>query len=584
MTSSQMNELVQQAQPGEAIPSATTGAAGIQADAASSMAANQLAATTPSRGTKRLVGSPYPPLFGRVAHRVAQVQVRSWDAALRRVRRVQEATLRSIVQHSRATEFGRKFSFDGIDGYEAFRRRVPVGDYDCFSPYIDRMRAGEAGLLVPEPVVYFGNSSGSSSHGKSKFLPISDRQIRFQQRAGADTVFRYIAWSGDADLFTGYTLGLFPPTTMRPEGPVLITSNPALMMTKMPLVTRPVYLPHEDVRVIPNYDEKLGIIAERYLDYDVRAVAGTTCWFTLLFEKVLAAARARGRASRSVRDVWPNLRVLFGGGVSATPYLPVIRDLVGAGRGGRAGGEDVTLVDTYNATEGGVYATSDFTGAPGMLMMPHRGTFFEFVPIEDRDKPNPSRVPLWAVEANRPYVIVVTTPSGLFAYELGDIVRFPSVSPHRIEFMGRTAGCLSVTQELTTHVEIERAVAFAARATGATTLDFGAAADVAVDGTAKSRYLLFVEFQDGAAPADMASFARAFDEGLCKENRVYREHRNGEVALVAARVLPLVSGGARRFLGEVTHGNVQGKFPRIIDDTRKELLWKHVAPSARMTH
>ena len=116
-----------------------------------------------------------------------------------------------------------------------------------------------------------------------------------------------------------------------------------------------------------------------------------------------------------MRDVWPNLSVLFGGGVSATPYLPVIRGLVG---NGGASGRDVTLVDTYNATEGGVYATSDFSGEDGMLVMPHRGTFFEFVPVDDRGKANPTRVPIWAVERDRPYLIVVTTPSGLYAYEL----------------------------------------------------------------------------------------------------------------------------------------------------------------------
>ncbi len=565
MTSTEMNELVQHGPP----------RASLRSDAGRARAPHETRPLDPVQlaSPGRLIGSPYPRLFGRVARRVAQVQVAAWDLALRHVERVQRSTLASLVRHSAGTEFGRLHGFAGIRSYEDFRRRVPVGDYDSFSPYIDRMRAGERGLLVPEPILYFGNSSGSSSHGKSKFLPISDRQIRFQQRAGADTVFRYIAWSGDTEMFAGYTLGLFPPTTMRAEGPVLITSNPALMMTKMPVVTRPVYLPHEDVRVIPNYDEKLSVIAERYLDYDVRAVAGTTCWFTLLFEKVIAAARARGRRARTVHEVWPNLRVLFGGGVAAAPYLPVIRDLVGD--------DGVTLVDTYNATEGGVYATSDFSGQDGMRMVPHRGTFFEFVPIEERGSPSPSRVPLWAVERGRPYAIVVTTASGLFAYELGDIVRFPSLDPLRIEFMGRVSGCLSITQELTTHVEIERAVAHAARTCPCTTLDFGAAADVAVDGTAKSRYLLFVEFQEGAAPADLGAFARAFDEGLCKENRVYREHRAGEVALVAPRVVPLVAGGARSFLGEVTRGNVQGKFPRIIDETRKELLWRHAALPAR---
>jgi len=528
---------------------------------------------SPSDHVEVLTRPPYPRFVGQLAVAAAGLELRTWDAALRDVRGAQEGTLAALLDHARHTEFGRSHGFAGIRDYEDFRRQVPVGDYDSFSPYIDRMRAGEGGLLVPEPVLYFGNSSGSSTHGKSKFLPITDRQIRFQQRAGTDTVMRYLRSSGDAGLLSGFTLGLFPATTMRAEGPVLITSNPALMMTKMPVVTRPVYLPEEDVRAIVNYEEKLGVIAARYLDHDVRAVAGTTCWFTLLFGKVLAAAKARGRDVRSVSQVWPNLRVLFGGGVSAAPYLPVIRELMGR--------SDVTLVDTYNATEGGVYASSDFSGAAGMLMLPHRGTFFEFVPLEERGTPNPTRVPLWSVERDRPYAIVVTTVSGLYAYELGDIVRFPSVAPPRIEFMGRLSGCLSLTQELTTHVEIEQAVRHAATSCRCTTLDFGAAGDVAVDGTAKSRYLLFVEFQEGAAPEDLQAFAGAFDEGLCKENRVYREHRQNEVALVPPRVIPLASGGARRFLEEITRGNVQGKFPRIIDETRKELLWKHAAPSAR---
>jgi hypothetical protein len=518
-----------------------------------------------------LARAPYPPIAGRAVQRASAFFVSRWDAALREMERVQEETLRGLVHHAGATEFGRAHDFADVRSYEDFVERVPVGDYDSFSPYIDRMRAGEHGLLVPEVVRYFGNSSGSSSHGKSKFLPISDRQVRFQQLAGTDTVMRYLAASGDEAFFSGFTMGLWPPITMKRQGGVFVTSNPALMFTRMPLITRPLYLPEADVRRIANYDEKLGVIADRYLDHDVRAVTGTTCWFTLLFEKVLASANARGRGARTIAEIWPNLRVLFGGGVAAAPYLPVIRKLVGR--------PDIALVDTYNATEGGVYATSDFSGARGMLMLPHRGTFFEFVPLEERGSRRARRVPLWEVERGRPYSIVVTTASGLYAYELGDIVRFTTIAPPRIEFMGRLSGCLSLTQELTTHVEIERAVEHAALACPCTTVDFGAAGEVGVEGTAKARYALFVEFRDGAAPEDVRAFAAAFDEGLCKLNRVYREHRQDEVALLPARVLPLARGGARRFLEEVTRGNVQGKFPRIIDDTKKNLLWKHVKGS-----
>lgn len=519
----------------------------------------------------RLVVSPFPGVVGRALGPIARLQVAAWDRALRRVRRVQEQTLLALLDHAKQTEFGRAHDFAAVRSYEDFTHRVPVGSYDSFAGYIERMRKGERNLIVPEFVRYFGNSSGSSNQGRSKFLPITERQIRLQQRAGADAVLRYVRWSGNDQLFRGFTLGLFPPTTMRAEGPVLITSNPALMATRIPVLTRPAYLPDKPVATIANYDEKLKTIAERYLDHDVRAVAGTTCWFTLLFERVLSAARARGRRARAVSDVWPNLHVLFGGGVAAAPYLPILRELVG---------RPVTLVDTYNATEGGLYAASDFSGSDGMLMFPHRGTFFEFVPLSARGADGlapqaKTRVPLWNVEKDRLYSIVVTTVSGLYAYELGDIVRFASIDPLRIEFAGRLSGCLSLTQELTTHVEIERAVEAAAILCGCTTVDFCATADVGVEGSAKSRYLLFVEFQDGAAPPDAAAFVRAFDAELAKQNRVYREHRAGDVALLSPKLVRLASGATRRYLEEVTHGNVQAKFPRIVNDTSKNLLWKH---------
>jgi hypothetical protein len=512
----------------------------------------------------QLRGSAYPGLVGKALLLAARAQTARWDRALARLEEEQTKALRAIVDRSASTEFGRAHGFSGIRDHAAFARAVPVGDYDSHSPYIERMRKGERGLLVPELIEYFGNSSGSSVQGKPKFLPISETQIGHTRGSGSDALFRQLLARGDDSFPSGFTLGLFPPITMKREGPVWITSNPALMVTRLPAPAKPMYLPHADILQIGDYETKLAAIADRYLDWDVRAVSGTTCWFTLLFEKVLASARRREPGIRCVAEVWPNLRYLIGGGVSADPYLPIIKRLVGH--------DQIKLVDTYNATEGGIYAASDETSERGMLVLPHRGTFFEFVPLDTRESANPTRVPLWGVEKDRPYSVVVTTVSGLYAYEIGDIVRFTETSRPRVEFMGRLSGCLSTTQELTTHVEIERAVAYAIGQVPCRTIDFGAAADVGVDGGPKSRYLLFVEFDEGAEPAELESFARAFDEGLKKENRVYREHRNGDVAILPPRVFPLVSGGAKRFLDQTTRGNVQGKFPRILDEARKSKL------------
>src|SRR5579883_527637 len=136
---------------------------------------------------RELRRSPYPSLVGHVLQRTARLSVAAWDRAVGRladVKRVQESQLLALLDHAKDTEFGRAHGFAGIRSYEDYVKQVPVGDYDSFSPFIDRMRKGEQNLLVPEFVRWFGNSSGSSNHGKPKFLPITMRQVRHQQRAG----------------------------------------------------------------------------------------------------------------------------------------------------------------------------------------------------------------------------------------------------------------------------------------------------------------------------------------------------------------------------------------------------------------
>jgi hypothetical protein len=526
----------------------------------------------PFSGARSLRRTPYPKLVGQGLLAAAKVRVALWDRALKNVERVQTEQLLRIVRHAKDTTFGRRHGFADIRSYEQYAARVPVGDYDSFSPAIDAMRTGESGLLVPERIQYFGNSSGSSTKGKPKFLPISERQIAFQRGSAADALYRYLAWRGEDDFTGGFTLGLFPPTTMRKEGPVFITTNPSLQSIRMPAFTKPVQLPERDIREIADYDHKLERIVDAYFDHDIRMVAGTTCWFSILFDKLLAIAKKKGRRADSVSEIWPNLRVLIGGGVSADPYLPVIRE--------RMGREDVVLVDTYNATEGGIYATTDHSGDRGMLMIPDRGVFFEFVPVEEagdleRLSAWPTRVPLWGVEVGKLYALYCTTVSGLYSYRLGDLVRFTSKSPLRMEFAGRISGCLSTTQELTTHVEIQRAMESALTQFPATTVDYGCGADVGVNGTARSKYVLFVEFE-GAPPADTVGFARAFDEGLCRENRVYREHRKDEVGIFPPEVVVLPPGSVKRFMKDIGNTSVQSKFPRILDHDRKDLLRSYV--------
>jgi hypothetical protein len=483
-----------------------------------------------------------------------------------KLKRAQEQTLLAHVRAAENTEFGRAHGFRHIRSHRDFARQVPTRTYAELEPLLDRMRRGERDVLYPGSIYYWGQSSGASNTAaKNKFLPISKAQIRWQQLAGLDVVARYLTLWGDREFPGGYMLGLFPPSTLEKMGPASVASNPGIMQLHVPYPAKLIQLPRVPVRDIPDYQSKLEAMAEAYLDHDVWTLTGTTCWFSVFFDHLFAVARRRGMDVQRVTDIWPNLRVLLGGGVPAEPYRQLIE-----GRMGRP----VALIETYSATEGGFFATTDARDDASMLMIPDRGVFFEFVSSSELGKPDAKRVPLWDVEAGVDYSVFLTTSSGLFGYALGDTIRFESTFPHRMQFTGRTAGVLSLTQELTTTLEIERAVAHAARVTRSTSVDFAASSEVGVGGTAKGRYLLFVEFE--SAPVDLEAFTQAFDEELCAQNRVYREHRAKDVAILRPLVMPLSRGATQRFMRELGQTSFQQKFPRILGSERSDLLRAHV--------
>ncbi len=492
----------------------------------------------------------------------AQARVRQWDAAARDPRAIQQSILFENVARAQNTEFGRAHGFSEIKTYADYKKRVPARPYSEFEPYLERMRKGERDVLFPGLVPFFGQSSGTSHTEKNnKFLPVSKAQIRHQQKAGFDLLARHLAHSNDISYPRGFMLFLFPPATITWEGEVGVASNPALMLHNLPGPSRKITLPQPPIRDIADYDKKLTTMAEAYLDYDVRALSGTTCWFSIFFDRVIAAAKARGMKVDTISEIWPNISVLFGGGVHAAPYLPVIRERVG---------RDICLIDNYNATEGGIFAASDMRNEGAMLTLPDRGVFMEFVPRAQHGKPDADRYALWEVEPDKDYSVVLTTASGLYAYYIGDFVRFASVNPHYMQFAGRASGMLSVTQELTTYMELEKACDGAVKKHFCSVVDFAASSEVGIDNTAKGRYVLFVEFERD--PVNHDGFTETFDAELCGQNRVYREHRARDVAILPPRLVRLPRGMAHKFMQELGQSSPQNKFPRIIDERRRDIL------------
>ena len=75
-------------------------------------------------------------------------------------------------------------------------------------------------------------------------------------------------------------------------------------------------------------------------------------------------------------------------------------------------------------------------------------------------------LPLWEVDTDQDYAVVITTSSGLWRYEIGDVIRFVRKAPYKFIFAGRTALTLNICGEDLSIRQADQAIGQACRSTG----------------------------------------------------------------------------------------------------------------------
>ena len=209
----------------------------------------------------------------------------------------------------------------------------------------------------------------------------------------------------------------------------------------------------------------------------------------------------------------------------------------------------MVLMDNYNATEGGIFAVTDRIGEPGMLMVPDRGVFFEFVPAAEHGKPDARRLPLWEVEPGVDYsdrgqhlarASSATSSATWCNSRASSRTGWSSWAGRRACSRSPRSSPRSWRSSAPWRPRCERP---RARWWSSPPGRRSASAEPGRAGTRSSS-------SSSQPPADPHRFARAFDESLCAQNRVYREHRTADVAILPARPVhpasrrrPAVHGG-----------------------------------------
>ena len=434
---------------------------------------------------------------------------------------IQRKVLTRLLREAAQTAYGRDHGFGEIRSYEEFSRTVPVNTYEELKGFIDRMRHGERDVLWKGRVKWYAKSSGTTND-KSKFIPVSSAGLHDTHYAGGtDAVALYLQNNPESRLFDGRALilgGSHQPNYNLPGS--LVGDLSAILIENINPVVNLFRVPKKRVALLSDFEEKRDLIAREALRKNVTNLSGVPSWMMGVITRVLELS-----GKQYLDEVWPNLEVFFHGGIAFTPYRELYHSLMRNPR--------MQYMETYNASEGFFGLQSDLAD-PAMLLMLDYGVFYEFIPLEDVGKEQPQVVPLWEVETNRNYAIVITTSCGLWRYQIGDTVRFTQTKPYKFVISGRTKSFINAFGEELIVDNAEQGLAEACQQTGAQVREY-TAAPVFMDETGKCRHQWVIEFTK--MPANVGEFATILDRTLQNVNSDYEAKRYKNITLQPLEII-----------------------------------------------
>ena len=459
--------------------------------------------------------------------------VAAWEGMCGDCRGTQERVLRSIIRNAVNSDFGRDHSFSGIADHESYRLAVPVTEYSDFEGMVeDIARTGREGVLFDGATVFLTSTSGTT--GRNKLIPESARGMDAKNSVvKLRNLYLNRAFSAmrnsvsESGIEVGFASGKTFDSTAASDGLAFprvlmgIRSAEASMYLTMLFA-----MAHEDVITIAGNNAGRMVSRIEYardhaemlirdmrngtidpsvdLDPDERRSVEALAEPNPERADALQAILDEGRGSFVPARYWPYLiSAGFWLSGSAGAGVERLRPLLGDG---------VVFFDVgYGASEAKINIPMEPGVGYGPLAI--ASAFYEFIPAGGGDVLTADQL-----EDGKDYEILLTTYSGLYRYNLHDLVRvrgFTGDTPN-IEFISKTREILNIAQEKVPAPALIEKVSEYLSSNGAVVRQAQVWPDL--DGL---RYELFVEPESG----DPVRASEGLDDFICREFPMYGRNR-----------------------------------------------------------
>lgn len=458
----------------------------------------------------------------------------------------QDNLLQHLIKTASKTEFGRQHSFELIKTHKDFIENVPVREYEDFNKYIEAIKQGKHNVLWKGQPIYFAKTSGTTSG--IKYIPITRESIPNHINTARDALLCYMTQTGNTTFADGKMIFLSGSPELERVGGVPTGRLSGIVNHHVPKYLRANQLPSFETNCIEDWETKLDKIVDETVKQDMRLISGIPPWMQMYFDKLTA------RTGKKIKDIFPDFSVMVQGGVNFEPYKAKLFESIG---------KNIDTIELFPASEG-FFAFQDTQVKEGLLLNTNSGIFFEFIPADEIFDERPTRLTLKDVTLNENYVLVISSNAGLWAYNMGDTIKFISLDPYRILVTGRVKHFISAFGEHVIGEEVESALMTSAREKHVRITEFTVAPFISKDGE-KSYHEWFIEFEN--LPDDINNFAEKINLHLRRKNIYYDDLIKGNI-LQQLKISPIKKNGFINYMKSIGKLGGQNKVPRLSNDRK----------------
>ena len=422
----------------------------------------------------------------------------------------QDLIFKELIKKGLKTRFGIDNDFKNIKSYDDFVRKVKVSDYEDIKKYIEKILAGEKNILWPGKPLYFAKTSGTTSG--IKYIPITNDSINTHINSARDSILNYINKSGNTKIAYGKHIFIQGSPILKNENGILLGRLSGIAAHYVPKYMLKNRMPSWETNCIEDWEKKVDEIVKETIDKNMTIIAGIPSWVQMYFEKII------NKSKQNIGNQFPNFSLFVYGGVNFEPYQSIFKKLIG---------RNIDTVEVYPASEGFI-AYQDQLNDKSLLLLVNNGIFYEFIEASKFHNKNPKRYSLNQVEKGINYVIIISTNAGLWAYNIGDTIKFTSLNPYRIKVTGRISHFISAFGEHVIGSEIEKALSVGLKKhkTEVFVREFTVAPKIDSK-RGFSYHKWFIEFDK--IPTGLKSLEEGIDFSLQDQNIYYKDLIKGKI-------------------------------------------------------